>query len=495
MNKDEIAIREYVILKKKEFMGEKTKSVLSWYRSKEVNDPAYVLELKYKKEKLASKTNKALDIYSTVDKDDIKLELKKETDELRSKIKQDVTIKKEIKNIRQKEEQEYLDKLIELHEIKMKTYIEQKKNAKLVPSEKDIVYMIMLQKEINNGKAKYENEFGKEALEELINKNFKDENIEKKAILEEHQIKINDFEKLNEKLDEIVKKIASLETARIENRISESDYNNSKEYYNLEKLDTIWDINQMDPAMLAREEKEFAENEKLADTVLGANYKTEFQNSLDQTNYHQSKIESATIKEQDGSIIENKQQTEEIHEEEQKNIEENIEKIKTDISREESAEAVVVLAEQLGNLEKDKEVSEKQEKVVEGPKDIQTQEIQQEETNKKQNSNELEEAMTDFQKNIMEIEDLEKGINNSEKVKSQGDEKGVLRVFENFEGNTETIASTEQPSSQESTGFVNELKNLTIDINEDSAAEEYLNNIQQLNERATQYKEELLQID
>ena len=360
---------------------------------------------------------------------------------------------------RQKEEQEYLQKIIKLHEEKMKTYKEQRRKEKLVPTEKELVFMVNLEQEIRHGKSEYEKKYGKEALSNLINKNFKEEKKQEAKIIEDHQKKIDELEELNRKLDETLTKIEALEYQMEHNQISIENYKKEKDGLQKSKLEILWDVNEMDPAILASEEKEFEENEKYKEVVFGENYVEEQKKNLNDGNRATyNNIENSKGNQED-KITEN---IEEIENRQQKaidNKEVTIEKLKTKIANTEDPDKVIDMTKELVALNEDKERSIEQLEKATGKEDISYSEL--ETPNKPLESlvEQYTEEIVDFKETIEETEELEKEIA-PEKIK-------------------------------EESKFISEMQKLTYDPKDPRQCEVYLEKMRKINIEAKEYNKTL----
>ncbi len=364
---------------------------------------------------------------------------------------------------RKKEEQEYLDKLIKLHSEKMKVYKDQRKRDKLVPSDSDLIFMIRLQQEINKGRVKYEKEYGKEELTKILNKHFKEEKKEESKILEEHQKKIDKLEDLNKQLDEVLGKIEALEYQMSRGQISIEDYENEKEFLQKQKVETLWDINEMDPAMLAEEEMKFKENENFQNKAFGQGFEKQQRKDLDMKNFRTSKDLEQTKKEQQGEIKETNEAMEERHKRSIDNKEETIDELQSKIANETDEEKIVEYTEQAAKLEEDIEKSDEQQKMVQGKEDVGYTDIENATTIEGDFSEKLENAMVDFKKVIDEQEQLK-----------------------------EEIAPE---TNKEENEFIRNMQNSIVDIEGDpNAAREYLEAIKETTERAREYNEELKEV-
>ncbi len=464
MLKNEDNIAEYLRLNK--IKGKVDPEIAAWYKANGLNKAIEVLKDSKSQERINSikknlnkRGREALNIKSR--EDTVVKAIEDAINKKNGVVKLAGEEKLKTPEERKKEEQEYLQKLINLHEEKMKMYKEQRKKEKLVPTEKELVFMVRLEQEIRHEKSKYEKKYGKEELSTLINKNFKEEKKQETKIMEDHQKKIDELEELNKKLDENLAKIEALEYQMTRGQISIEDYEKEKETLQKSKLEILWDINEMDPAILAAEEKEFAENEKYKEVAFRENYDKEQKKDLnDRNRATYNEIEKSKVNQKD-KVAENKEEIEDRQQKAIDNKEDTIDELKTKIANTEDPDKVIAMTDQVTALEQEKEVSKEQSKMATGKEEVSYSEIKEPDKVQESLTTELENAMVEFKDVIEKQEELTKDI-------------------------------APEDSKKEKNPFVENLKKSVVDIDSNpNAAKEYLEAIEKTTIEAREYNKTL----
>lgn len=456
MSKDEEAMREYLSKNGLGSMGAKRQyvdpDIQAWYKANKIYSPINVLKDTKMKERIK-------ELKGTISaKGRKELGLGVNSDKGKNTVGADGN-KSKMPPEKKKEMQEYLDKLTKLHEEKMKTYNDQIKNHKLIPTDKELILMVKLQQEINKGRDKYEREYGTEELNKLMNKNFSEEKKEEKEVLNDHQKKIDELEKLNNDLDKVLGEIEILEYQMSKGQISVTDYDQKKEMLQKEKIKTLWDINKMNPEILAEEEKQLSENEKYKTNVLGETFEKEQKKDLNIQNTSKFKENNEIKDSQKEEIGENKQEIEKRQKVAIDNKEQTIEDIKVKIATTTDENEIIEMTEQVAGLENDIDISKEQERAVTSKEDIGYMEFENGIKPEQNYAKELESAMIDF-KDVIEQQD--------------------------------NLTEDKLPKARkEENPFILQMQKGVIDINDENAAKKHIETIERITSDAKAYNKDL----
>lgn len=148
---------------------------------------------------------------------------------------------------------EYLAKAKKLHEMKIADYKDQLRKDS-VKMDRYFVTMIYLQRELTRSRNAFVKEYGAEELTVLENQYLREEQKYQKTLDVRMERDLTKLRELDKKLDSILDKMQDLQKGLERGNIDLEEYN--KEIDNLEKdkLDTLWQINRLNPTLL--EEKQ-----------------------------------------------------------------------------------------------------------------------------------------------------------------------------------------------------------------------------------------------
>lgn len=389
---------------------------------------------------------------------------------------------------KQKEEQEYLDKLMKLHEDKMKAFKEQIRKGDLVPTDKEFIQLIRLQQEIIRGQSRFEKEHEKEELSKLLNKNAKEENKQQVTILEEHQKKIDQLENLGKQLDDKLERIAILEYQYVNKQISEKNYELEKGNIQKEKIEVLIDINELDPAMLAKEEETLAKNKEFEEAVLGQSVVKQDKEHLNAANLEDTKHISKVEKNQEEAVKESNEEMDKSHETAITNKEIMIDDMKTKIINSKEETETMSMVEQIVKLEQEKDVLSEQKEILTEKKEVSDFEIENPEKVEPDISSEIKEEMENFKTAVETNEDLKENI--------EQEEVGNDDFEFNVEKTVEPKGTSIKTASSKDNEFVEKLRNSVVDIKSSDPkdleeAKKYLQSLEEITNEAENQNKEL----
>lgn len=389
---------------------------------------------------------------------------------------------------KQKEEQEYLDKLMKLHEDKMKAFKEQIRKGDLVPTDKEFIQLIRLQQEIIRGQSRFEKEHGKEELSKLLNKNAKEENKQQVTILEEHQKKIDQLENLGKQLDDKLERIAILEYQYVNKQISEKNYELEKGNIQKEKIEVLIDINELDPAMLAKEEETLAKNKEFEEAVLGQSVVKQDKEHLNAPNLEDTKHISKVEKNQEEAVKESNEEMDKSHETAITNKEIMIDDMKTKIINSKEETETMSMVEQIVKLEQEKDVLSEQKEILTEKKEVSNFEIENPEKVEPDISSEIKEEMENFKIAVETNEDLKENI--------EQEEVGNDDFEFNLEKTVEPKGTSIKTAPSKDNEFVEKLRNSVVDIKSNDPkdleeAKKYLQSLEEITNEAENQNKEL----
>lgn len=148
---------------------------------------------------------------------------------------------------------EYLAKVQKLHEMRIVDYKEQlkKDDARM---DKYFITMIYLQRELNRNRNAFVKEYGDEELTALENQYLREEQKYQKTLDVRMERDLSKLRHLDEKLDSILDRMQTLQLGLERGNIDIQAYNEEINTLEKDKLDTLWQINRLNPALL--EEKQ-----------------------------------------------------------------------------------------------------------------------------------------------------------------------------------------------------------------------------------------------
>jgi len=156
---------------------------------------------------------------------------------------------------------EYLAKVKKLHEMKIKDYKDQmrKDDPKV---DKYFVTVMYLQRNINRQRAAFIKEYGDEELRKIENDYLKEELKYEKTLNMRMERDLSKLRALDQKLDSILDRMQTLQKGLEDENISLEEYNDEINSLEKDKLDTLWQINRLNPELLERKQENIKLREK-----------------------------------------------------------------------------------------------------------------------------------------------------------------------------------------------------------------------------------------
>ncbi len=375
------------------------------------------------------------------DEDDKKLEEKEEKAEENKE-------EKEAQEVPRKDE--YLAKVKKLHDMKIVDYKEQlrKDNTNV---DKYFITMMYLQRNINRQRDAFVKEYGIEELSAIENQYLKEELKYEKTLNIRMEKDLIRLRALDQKLDSILDKMQALQNSLEMGSMSLEDYNDEINSLEKDKLDTLWQINRLNPGLLEEKQENLKLRDKYERKTTTAKIEKERKKEMTSENKAKESALNYSDKKQDGMA-------EMVHED-MKDV------ISRDITQKE--ERLYELRKKLKEV--NIETPEGKKQALELIGEIQTLEAQ---------KLSQEKQMQNLEKN------MEAG------AQSYGDletsEKEREHVTEEFEEMTDNINPSEM-----STDLMSQLKSQALeDPSTPEQAEEYLDNINEISEDAEKEEKE-----
>ena len=375
----------------------------------------------------------------TQDEDDKKLEEKAEENNKEEKEAQEVPKK-----------DEYLAKVKKLHEMKIVDYKDQlrKDNTQV---DKYFITMMYLQKSINRQRDAFIKEYGIEELAAIENQYLKEELKYEKTLNMRMEKDLSRLRALDQKLDSILDKMQSLQNSLETGSISLEDYNDEINSLEKDKLDTLWQINRLNPELLEEKQENLKTRDMYERKTTTAKIEKERKKEMTSENKAKESALNYSAKKQDGMA-------EMIHED-MKDV------ISRDITQKE--ERLYELRNKLKDV--NIETPEGKKQALELIGEIQTLEAQ-----KLSQEKQMQNLEKNMQSDVQSYGDLETA------------EKEREHVTEEFEEMTDDINP-----SQISTDLMSQLKSQALeDPSTPEQAEEYLENINEISEDAEKEEKE-----
>lgn len=156
---------------------------------------------------------------------------------------------------------EYLARVKKLHEMKIKDYKDQmrKDDPKV---DKYFIAMMYLQRNINRQRAAFIKEYGDEELRKIENDYLKEELKYEKTLNMRMEKDLSKLRALDQKLDSILDRMQILQKGLEDGNISLEEYNDEINSLEKDKLDTLWQINRLNPELLEQKQENIKLREK-----------------------------------------------------------------------------------------------------------------------------------------------------------------------------------------------------------------------------------------
>ncbi len=185
--------------------------------------------------------------------------------EVKEKAEENEEGKKEEKENKEEEtpkKDEYLAMVNKLHKMKIVDYKDQLKKDDIVV-DRYFVMMMALERKINKQRAAYIKEYGAEELTYIENQNKKEEMKYEKTINRNMEVALTKLRQLEQKLDAIIDRMDVLQKSLENESISIEEYNDEINVLEQDKVDTLWQINKLNPELLAEQQENMKFREKL----------------------------------------------------------------------------------------------------------------------------------------------------------------------------------------------------------------------------------------
>lgn len=220
--------------------------------------------------------------------------------------KPEVEVKEDKENEAKTEEEltkaEYLARVKKLHEMRLVEYKDELKKDD-VKVDRHFTNMIYLQRGINRDRQNYVKKFGEEGIKELAeleNKYVKKELEYEKAIYTRHQKDIARLHQLDQKLDRIMDKMESLQNALEDEHIDSEEYAKEIESLEKDKLDTLWQINKLNPELIQQKQDRNIKRDEYERIVTSKNMGKMPENNLSKENNKKMKDVELKERKQEG---------------------------------------------------------------------------------------------------------------------------------------------------------------------------------------------------
>jgi len=339
---------------------------------------------------------------------------------------------------------EYLSDLKRLHKMRIVDYKDQmRKDDPRV--DKYFITMMYLQKSVNRQRQAFIKEYGSEELNKLENEYLKEELKYEKTLNKNMDKDLAKLKQLDAKLDSILDKMQTFQKSLKDGSMSLEQYNYEIDALEDDKLDTLWQINRINPGLIEEKQENIKTRELYEKKATTASVEKARKKDMTPQNKEKSSILEYNEKKQDGVA-------EEIHEEMKDTLGKNIydkekrlddlrKKLKgVDITTPDGKKEALEIIGEIQTLESQKMSEEKQ--------------------------------VDNLEKN------MDADVQNYSDLKSPEEERED--VTEEFENMTENIKPEEV-----SDGLMAELRNQALeDPSTPQQAEEYLDNINEISEDA-----------
>lgn len=176
--------------------------------------------------------------------------------------KEDKKDEKENKEEETPKKDEYLAMVNKLHKMKIVDYKDQLKKDD-IQVDRYFVMMMALERKINKQRAAYIKEYGVEELAYIENQNLKEESKYKKTLNKNMEIALTRLRHLEEKLDAIIDRMDVLQKGLENESISIEEYTDEINSLEDDKINTLWQINKLNPELLEQQQENMKFREKL----------------------------------------------------------------------------------------------------------------------------------------------------------------------------------------------------------------------------------------
>lgn len=232
-----------------------------------------------------------------------KLENGEETKDKEENSDKEVEEKNEKKEENKEEEtpkkDEYLAKVKKLHEMRIVDYKDQmKKDDPKV--DKYFITMMYLQRNINRQRDAFIKEYGAEELTRIENEYLKEELKYEKTLNIRMEKDLTKLRELDSKLDSILDKMQNLQKSLKDGNMSLEEYNDEINSLEKDKLDTLWQINRLNPELLEEKQENLKTREMYEKKATTANVEKDKKLSMTPENKGKDKALNYNEKKQEG---------------------------------------------------------------------------------------------------------------------------------------------------------------------------------------------------
>lgn len=396
---DKSPISEYESLSDK--MKSKIKKIIASLKEEsDDRDEKETLDEKEGKEELDPDKKKEVEKIKRENGDREDDEKDKSSEELEEKDED----KKENKEEETPKKDEYLAKLKKLHKMKIVDYKDQMKTDE-VDVDRYYISMMVLQKSLNRQRAAYIKEYGAEELTKLENQYLQEENKYKRTLINNMDVALAKLRALDEKLDAILDEMSKLQQQLEDESISIDTYNDRINTLEKDKLDTLWQINRLNPELLEEKQENLNFREKLEKRMTTASVEKQKRKDMSALNkartagikYDEKGQEGVAEKANDKREIEIK---EAINEKTQRLEEIRNELKDLDMNKSEDRKRAGLLIEEYHTLTESKLALEKQQEALEKNMKSDIQDY----GDLKESEEKREESTTEFSENVKDID-------------------------------------------------------------------------------------------
>lgn len=169
---------------------------------------------------------------------------------------------------------EYLAKVEKLHRMRIADYKDQLKKDDAA-MDKYFVTMIYLQRELNRTRNAFVKEYGDEELIALENLYLREELKYQKTLDMRLEKDLANLRQLDEKLDSILDRMKELQDYLEKGSIDLEEYNDRINNLEKDKLETLWQINRLNPTLLEEKQDRIKQREEFEDRKVTRNIQKE----------------------------------------------------------------------------------------------------------------------------------------------------------------------------------------------------------------------------
>lgn len=326
---------------------------------------------------------------------------------------------KETEEVETPKKDEYLAKVKKLHEMKLKDYKDQMRKDE-VRVDKYFITMMYLQRSINRQRGAFIKEYGAEELTHIENEYLKEELKYEKTLNIRMEKDLSKLRQLDRKLDSILDKMKGLQKGLKDGNISLEEYNDEIENLEKDKLDTLWQINRLNPDLIEQKQEKIKTREFYEKQTTTAEINKE--RKRDMTPENKKKVETLEYneKKQKGVAKEVHEDMKEMMEKDIDDKEKRLDELRrelkgVDITTADGKKEALEIIGEIQTLEAQKMSEEKQFDKLEKNMDTNTQSY----SDLKESEIERREATDDYEESVQDVNPSEVSDDLMSQLKNQ----------------------------------------------------------------------------